>query len=215
MPPNLSSPSSSDQASSSGRSSQQENLPDVRSPADPSTHPPQTVTTRRHRVHSHSKLKTLEEEHQRKIIGWLAESSYSQAVVRVRRELGVQTSIEGLRIFRSWWLLGRHLANLSPLARCSVPPINAEPQQLAQALQAVFLLQAYRKQDVNGFCRMRQLQQTDQRYRTDEAQFKTTHPTAIPIELTPEQDENETRKNFRLPLLPNVPPPPSYSCSQI
>ena len=160
-----------------------------------------------------SKLKNLPRQQQEQIIDWLAHYSYRDVINLVRKNLGVTVSIATLGVFRSWWLLGRHLQNLPALTRAvAASPLAAmdtEPDEIAEAIQIVFQLDALDKQDVNAFCRLRSLQQADQRFKTEEALLKAAHPTTPEVELTLRQQENLTRANFRLPLLPDptLPPP--------
>lgn len=108
-----------------------------------------------------SKLKTLPEDQQRKVIEWIKAKRLDEVVKLVKAELGVETSRSSLSEFYTWFHMARRLEDYKSFADdlkgelSQIAGMDLAEDKVATFAQRAFELQCLKKDDAKTFFLMR------------------------------------------------------------
>ena len=121
-----------------------------------------------------SKLKTLPQDTQKVLFGWLCAGTYESAMERAASDFGIQTSVASLSDFYSWYSLGRKLERADEFAEAlakrleSIQHLKLDGDQLSLAAQAIFEMRVEEQDDVENHVALRKLRQNDKRLKQND-----------------------------------------------
>ena len=127
-------------------------------------------------------LKTLPEDQQEEIIGWIKEpkSSYRKVRARLLMDRRIATNEESLRDFYSWWHMRRRFEGASARGKqlqemLAAADPSLSPEHIEAAGQAVFLNEAIESGDAKAFVSVSRLRLAKQAFEAEKNGFKLTY----------------------------------------